>query len=161
MKKITLTQGKFALVNDEDFNYLNQWKWNARFDPDINNFYALRNSKRVNGLQTTIRMHRLIMNAPKGMVVDHINHNTLDNRKENLRICTNAENHWNMKVYKNSKSGYKGVHWSNRSRKWLAVIVKNGKHKYLGSFTDKKSAAMTYNDAAIRQYGNHAYLNFV
>ena len=149
MKKIQLTRGQVALVDDEDFEYLNQWLWTAQ--PNGSNYYALRYKH--------IWMHRVIMKTPKGMYTDHINHNGLDNRKANLRICSRSQNLRNQKLSKNNTSGYKGVHWKKNQRKWLSKISLNGTQLVLGLFTAKKEAAKVYNEAAKKYYGAFAYQN--
>jgi hypothetical protein len=102
-------------------------------------------------------MHRVILNAPKGLMVDHINHDTLDNRKENLRIVTNQQNTFNQKL-KNHSSKYKGVTWNSNSEKWCARIRHN-KPIYLGLFKDEKEAGMAYNEGAKKYFGEFALLN--
>lgn len=135
MKKIELTQGQFALVDDEDFEKVSRYKWFAAYDSKMKSFYARRCKNRKN-----IHMHREIMNPSKKMVVDHINHNTLDNRRENLRICTSVQNHRNVKVRFDNNSGYKGVIFHKRDKKWSAVIRYAGKQKWLGYFENKIDA---------------------
>lgn len=103
-------------------------------------------------------MHRLIMNTPEGMLVDHINHDCLDNRKSNLRICTHAENARNKRpVIGTSK--YKGVYWDKTNKKWEAHIRKGKDVKYLGQFKCEKKAALAYNEKAKELFGEFAYLN--
>ena len=94
------------------------------------------------------------------MHVDHINGNPLDNRKSNLRICTNAENQRNKGVYKNNKSGYKGVHWFKRDKKWQAQIKHNNKSIHIGLYEDKEEAARAYDKKAKELHGNFKNLNF-
>lgn len=157
MKEIQLTQGKVALVDDEDFKYLNQWKWY------VNNlcgkFYAVRNHWENKKFVGQLLMHRFIMNPSKGLVVDHYNGNTLDNRKCNLRVCTYSQNRMNSVKTIYNKSGYKGVHWHKLGKKWVAKIELNKTKHYLGLFYDIKEAAKAYNDAAIKFYGEFAKLN--
>lgn len=105
-----------------------------------------------------IKLHRFIMNAPDGMNVDHINHNKLDNRKSQLRVCTFEQNLMNQKKYKNNSSGYKGVSW-HKNKKWVAQIQINGKRKNLGYFETKEDAAEAYNEAAKNIYKEFANLN--
>lgn len=155
VKKIPLTQGQHALVDDEDFEYLNQWKWHARGQPNINGYYALRGMyvARINKKEIikAIRMHRVIMNRIVGRtlnkfeLVDHINHDPLDNRRENLRIVSNRQNQQNKKNKGTSK--YPGVSWQKQTNKWVAHIRLNGKSKYLGSFIDEREAAKSYEKA--------------
>ena len=98
------------------------------------------------------------MNAPKGMSVDHINGNKLDNRKSNLRICTHAENLRNLKKAKNNTSGFKGVSWYSKSKKWRAVITFGGKYHHLGLFVKKQDAIDAYNQKAKEYFGQFAYV---
>ncbi len=160
MKKITLTRNKHALVDNEDFKKVNQFKWNASYNKTTKSFYALGYSPTKDGKRYRISMHRLIMNAKKGQVTDHKNYDTLDNRKSNLRICTNAENIRNARPRKNT-SKYKGVYWYKKSKNWRSHIKINGKRITLGSFTDEKNAALAYNIAAKKYFGEFAYLNKV
>lgn len=103
-----------------------------------------------------ILMHRLLMNAPKGKVVDHINHCTNDNRKSQLRVCTYGENAMN-KVKSNSSSGKTGVYWYTREKRWSAEIGINGKRIRLGFFVDKDEAIKARKAAEQKYYGNYAY----
>ncbi len=91
---------------------------------------------------------------------DHINGNKLDNRRENLRVCTLAENNRNRTIYKNNKSGFKGVYWSRADKKWRAQIKINNRMIYLGIFDDLLEAALTYDEAAVRYHGKFAKINF-
>lgn len=133
-KQIPLTQGQFAIVDDDDFEIVKNHKW------CIHHGYAVSSRG--------IRMHRLIMNCPDSKEVDHINRNRLDNRKENLRICTRTENCRNRGENKDNTSGYKGVNFHKPLGKWRAKIVLNNKHIHLGYFDNPKDAARAYNDAA-------------
>lgn len=154
-KQIPLTQGKFALVDDDDFEYLNQWKWNATQSGST--FYA-RRQEGIIPFKKTIPMHRQIMNTPAGMEVDHINGNGLDNRRENLRNCTHAENKRNNKRYSNNSSGYIGV--DRNKGKWRAYIQVNKKWIHLGYFSDPIDAAHAYDNAAEKYHGQYANTNF-
>ena len=117
MKEIKLTQGKVAIIDDEDFERLNQFKWCVKFD--WRNWYA-RRMIRVNGKQTTLYMHRAIVNAPKCVQVDHRNGNGLDNCKENLRLCTHQQNQSNQRnAHKDNKFGIKGVNCHKKNKKFL------------------------------------------
>ncbi len=160
MKEIQLTQGKVALVDDEDYEYLNQYKWYA--NKNANTFYAVRNLSINKKNDSKIFMHRFITNNmnPK-MHTDHFNGNGLDNRKINLRICTNSQNAMNQTKQINNTSGYKGVtYFKNTSnKKWMAAITVNKKRFYLGVYIDIKDAARAYNEAAIKLYGEFAKLN--
>lgn len=155
MKEIELTQGKVALVDDKDYEYLSQWKWRAM--KKQNTWYAVRttyNPTRV------ILMHREIMNAPNDKQVDHINRNGCDNRRKNLRLCTNQQNGANRGAQKNNTSGYKGVYWHKTKSKWNAKIKVSGKKIHLGYYQSVKDAAKAYDKAADEFFGEFAYLNF-
>ena len=161
MKKIKLTQGKYALVDDEDFERLNHYKWFAQRSG--NTFYAVRNITTGKGKQKTISMHRVILSLGFGdpQKVDHKNHYGLDNRRDNLRICTHRQNMQNMNPHKNGSSAYKGVWWSKEKQKWLAAIRVNGKLKHLGIFVSEREAAKAYDKAAVELFGNYAQVNKV
>ncbi len=151
--------GKFAIVDAEDYSFLSRWKWQHS-----NNGYALRTTNvggrvKNGGKRVTILMHRLILQPPDGMVVDHINGNKLDNRRENIRISSQSENCQSRRMAKNNTSGFKGVSWGERSKKWLSYITIKGKLKLLGEFKDPISAAIAYNMAARFYFKEYALLN--
>lgn len=100
-----------------------------------------------------IRLHRFIMDCPSGLFIDHVNGNTLDNRRENLRICTKAENNRNRCINKNNKSGFKGVSWDKKTSKWRAFVYKNGKSIYCGLFITPEEAHKAYYEASKKYYG--------
>lgn len=158
MKKIELGgkwgKGKYALVDDEDYEFLiSCGSWYGMM-----NGYAAHTFK-YKGVAIAQTMHRAIMNPPSDMQIDHINHDKLDNRKSNLRVCTQSENNWNMLPYK-SKSGYKGVYKHHSNDNWVAQItVPKGNRIHLGSFTDIQEAAHMYNQFAEQMYGDFARLN--
>jgi hypothetical protein len=160
MKEIQLTQGKVALVDDLDYERINQFKWHA-----INNsgFRATR-VMTTDGKQTTINMSRFIMNCTDTkLFVDHINHNTLDNRRENLRVCTAQENQWNKnRQYNKQSSPYKGVFVRivGKHIRISACIRIDGRLKHLGDFKTLEDAARAYDQEAITYYGEFACLNF-
>ena len=104
-------------------------------------------------------MHREILKCPKGLFIDHINRNGLDNRKNNLRVCSKSQNMMNTLIPKNNTSGYKGVSWSKRDKKWMAYIKIKNKFNNLGYFNIKEQAALAYNDAAKKYHGEFARLN--
>jgi len=147
------------MVDDEDFEKFNVHKWRTMQVKD-RYFYAGRNGKRNNGHRPLILLHREIMKAPAGMEVDHVNGNTLDCRKENMRICTGQQNRWNQKRQNNKSSKYKGVSWFTNDRAWIASIRINGNAKYLGFFHDEKQAALAYDKAATELFGEFARTNF-
>jgi len=154
-KLIPLTQGQFAMVDDDMFDELMKYKWYAN-KYHSGDFYAKRALWEDNKRKKII-MHRVIMNAPKEMVIDHINHNTLDNRKDNLRLCTIAENSQNSRTPKNNTSGYKGVSWHKPTNKYRSKITVNKKIHYLGSFDCPKEAHKAYCTAAKKYHGEFRY----
>jgi len=160
MRTIPLTQGKVTLVDDADYERLNRWKWCAiKYG---NTWAAVRNSPRnKKGKQETIYMHRVIMGLQKGdkRQIDHINHNDLDNRRVNLRICTSQQNQWNYTKAVNKSSKYKGVCRQNNG--WVAYIAKNKQKRHLGYFKTEALAARAYNHAAIKLFGAFAKLNVI
>jgi hypothetical protein len=162
MKLIPLTQGKFAQVDDEDYEYLNQWKWCADTS-DQKVFYAKRIHYIEGGkgkIRRKISMHRLIMKVEKpNILIDHKDHDGLNNQKYNLRVATYSQNSMNVTSYKKSTSEYLGVHWDIESKKWKAAIKIKGKQLNLGRYLDEKLAAKAYNTAAIKHYGEFANLN--
>lgn len=153
MKQIKLTQGKFAYVDDEDFERVNQYKW--YFSKNKWGGYAQRNM-----LKKTILMHRFILNPSKNMEIDHKNSNGLDNQKMNLRICTSTENKHNASLRKDNTSGYKGVYWIDSKSRYVSVIKLNKKRIYGGYFKDKIRAALIYDEMAVKYHGQFAKLNF-
>ncbi len=178
VRLIPLTQGKVAIVDAEDYDWLIQYKWHT--NKKTSGFYAATHKG-----AKLIYMHRLIMqNCPrpnrsshsatknstlrtqhypcrigKGIVVDHIDGNSLNNTKANLRICTNAQNHYNQRP-RGGSSKYKGVSWYKTTKKWSAAIEKNNKQFHLGCFNNEKDAAMAYDAKAKELFGDFAYLNF-
>ncbi|MFA5301040.1 MAG: HNH endonuclease [Lutibacter sp.] len=137
MKTIPLTQGKFALVDDADFEWLSQWKWCAARDHKYDRWYACRHIK-----HKVIGMHRFVMNAPRGFHVDHKNHNGLDNRRCNLRICTNRENQQNQ--LRGLEFGC-GTYLKN-NKYWIAQITFKQKKMHISSFKSKSEAALAYQE---------------
>ena len=157
MKLINLTRGKVAIVDDSDFKFLNQWNWFCN-----NNGYAVRNEPTgvKKPRQIAILMHRQIIKTPKGMETDHLNHNRLDNRKSNLRVCIKSQNQWHQKVRSGGSSKYKGVSVkTKRNKKFCAAIRFLGKVYLLGSFYNEKDAAIAYNKKAKELHGEFALLN--
>ena len=156
-KEIQLSQGKVAIVDDEDFDYLNQFKWHV-----FNNngkFYARRRFLLSNGNISKILMHRFIMKPNKDMVIDHLDGNPLNNQKTNLRICTQSENNKNRNLNINNRSGFKGVYWFEKIKKWRTHIRNNKKIIYLGCHINIIDAARAYNEAALKYHGEFANLN--
>lgn len=158
MKEIKLSRGLVAIVDDEDYDYLNQWKWNAHRS-NSRTFIARRTI--WNGKKSReISMHRVIMKTPEGLQVDHINHNGLDNRKCNLRNCAQSENAKNRLAYGEVK--YLGVTYKRtRQYKYISArIYSKGKYIALGSYKTLEDAARAYDEAAKKYHGEFANLNF-
>lgn len=138
---IPLTQGQFAIVDAEDYEFLNQWKWYA--ERAENTFYAVRDI-RVDGKKKNVRMHRLVDNTPAGLFTDHIDGNGLNNTKKNLRPVTHQENMINNKRWKQNKSGHRGVSWHKTEKMWYAQITVNSKNIYIGRFHEISDAVAAY-----------------
>jgi hypothetical protein len=157
MKEIKLTQGKIALVDDDDFEWLNQWKWHYSKTKTSS---CVRRSVWKNPDE---RMHRLIMGLKSSdkREVDHINGNPLDNRRENLRICNKAQNQWNAKIRKDNKTGFRGVRYRPEIDKYISQIKLNKQCYYLGCYSNKIDAAIAYNNFAIKHRGSFAKINIV
>jgi hypothetical protein len=151
MKEILLTQGKTALVDDDDFDNLNKYNW------QYNNCGASRYFVKEK-LRSKIYMHRQILNAPCNFEVDHIDRNRLNNQKNNLRLCARRENCYNRKRY--NPLGVSGVNFDKKWNQYLARIRVNGKKIYLGHFNTLLDAALAYDDAAKFWFGEFACLNF-
>jgi hypothetical protein len=158
VKEIRLTQGKVALVDNDDYEKLNKYKWYAHRG-STGGFYAIRWGKKGGTYEgKKIKMHREIMCFPS-MCIDHINNDGLDNQKHNLRICDSSKNNYNKKLQKNNTSGLIGVTWHKRHKKWYAFIAKNRKRFFLGSFGTKKEASDKRDKKAIKLFGEFAVLN--
>lgn len=163
MKKIALTQGNFALVDDEDFERLNKFKWHYNKEKRANTGYARRHKsikKDGKRKQIIVSMHTFIMNTPEGFEVDHKDSNGLNNQKSNLRVCKSAQNKKNYPPLKGSSSKYKGVRWHKASNRFVAEIFENGKQKHLGTFKNEIDAAKAYDEKAKEVHGEFAFLNF-
>ncbi len=156
MKQIPLTQGKFAIVDDEDFERLSKFKWFAS-KVGSGAFYAMR-TIREGGCKRILPMQNAVMSVQHGVIVDHIDRNRLNNRRDNLRICTQAQNSCNRSMMRNNTSGFKGV--SRHGKKWQSRIKLDGKSMFLGYFNTKEEAARAYDAAAVKFHGEFASLNF-
>jgi hypothetical protein len=152
MKKIRLTQKLYTIVDDIDFDALQYYSWCAVVD--IKSYAVSYIENKITGI------HRVIIGAKKGQHVDHINGNTLDNRRCNLRICTHSQNQMNQKIRTTGTSKYKGVHRYKPTGRWRSQIRIKGKKTHLGYFADEKEAARTYDRAAVKYFGEFAKLNF-
>lgn len=144
---IPLTQGKFALIDEEDFLLVGHLRWH------VSNGYAYNRMGRI-------AMHRLVMGAAPEQIVDHINGNTLDNRRCNLRFATRSTNAANGQRNKGGSSKFKGVHFYKRDSRWTAQIKKDYKRIHLGYFDNEEDAARAYDEAAVALFGEYALVNF-
>jgi hypothetical protein len=161
IRYIPLTKGQVAIVDAQDFNLGIEHRWRAKWDKSTKGFYAYANIKK-DGRWTTKAMHRVIAGAGDRETVDHINRNTLDNQKSNLRIVTRSQSSMNRKNnFSNSQSGFRGVVPVKRKNceRWLAQIRLEGKLIYIGIFPSKTEAAKAYNSKALELFGTFAVLN--
>lgn len=163
MREIQLSKGMVALVDQADYDWLNQWKWFAH--KGHNTFYAVRWSKRNGDKRNYIQMHRVILGLTDSKVLgDHRDHNGLNNQRYNLRVATTSQNNANTKSRKNSTSKYLGVNLytctRGRYQYWQASIGKDGKKHHIGLFKTEQEAAIAYDNVAKNQHGEFANLNF-
>jgi len=164
MRTIPLSKGLVAKVDDADFEWLSSYSWHAAISPYSTSPYARTTiylgGGRKNLANTSVMMHRLLLDAKKGQFVDHINHDGLDNRRCNLRRCDRGQNGRNSRkkagVY---ASDFKGVGWCKRRKKWTACVNVNGRRTLIGRFDDEEDAAIAYDVAAQVFYGAFAKLN--
>lgn len=161
MALITLTKGYVTQVDDEDFAWLSQYSWRASVTtPWL--VYAMTDIQEEDGKIHTIGMHRLLVSAPEGSLVDHADRNTLNNKKENLRLATKRQNSANSRDRIRATSKYRGVCQTtyNKVVKWRARITLNGRSIHLGVFDNELSAAAAYDEAALQNFGEFSTLNF-
>jgi hypothetical protein len=154
MRSISLTKGQIALVDDEDFEYLNKFRWQAQYCIDTDSFYAKRGDYST-GKNITVRMSRYIMNTPKNMLCDHVNHNTLDNRKENLRNVTKSQNMINRRKQVGTKTGITGIGVANK--KYYAHIRFNGDRVFGKNHSNIEDAIKDRKRLEVVYFGDYAY----
>jgi len=163
MKTIPLTQGKHAMVDDVDYDFLNQWKWRvlkAKRKKTKQVWYAHRTTQRPN--RKPVYMHREVLirsGCLKFKECDHFDDDGLNNTRQNLRAATSSQNKSNMRKRIGCTSRFKGVYWHNKRKKWMAKISCLGKSYWLGVFKNEKDAAKAYDYAALRHFGEFARLN--
>jgi len=159
VKLIELSQGYFAKVDDKNYEMLMSYpKWFAV--KHHGNIYAKCNITLKNGKRTTLKMHRVIMNAKPGQIVDHCNGDGLDNQERNLRIVNSQKNCTNRKPHTGTSSKYKGVSYHKGHNKWQANICVNYQNIYLGIYETEEEAAIAYDIAAKKYFREYARLNF-
>lgn len=152
MRQISLSQGQFALVDDADYVWLNQWKWHAL--RHHNTFYAMRQQNNGDySKRQHISMHGQILNLPQGTEGDHVDGNGLNNQRSNIRISTHQQNMHNMKKRSDNTSGFKGVTFDKRRNKWRAQIQVNNKPIHLGYFDTAESGHSAYQEASEKYHG--------
>lgn len=157
--RVPLGHGKFAVIDMCDADRVLARKWHVKIKTHA--CYAYGYFPGPDGKSSSIALHRFILDAPSGVQVDHIDHDGLNNTRANLRLATPRENQWNKRACHHGRSGYKGVHWVNKSSLWRARIHDEaGKLCHLGYFDSPTEAARVYDAAAKRMHGNFAYLNF-
>ena len=171
-KSIVLLRGEIALVDDEDYERLQEYKWIKSYYGYVVTNYSIysdgttskthRKKKGIRGRSVSIRMHREILGVSVEQEIDHKDGNPLNNQKENLRICNSAQNKRNQKKRCNCKCKYKGVKVDNRNKinKWISSITVNYNTIYLGSFSNEEQAAKAHDKSAIKYFGKFARLNF-
>jgi hypothetical protein len=155
VREIPLSQGYVALVDEDDYEWLSQWCWYYSRGYAVRSRYFPETQK-----CNTVRMHRLILSAPKGVEVDHINTNTWDNRRANLRLVDRVKNVWNQSPTRGGTSKYKGVYWNKDRKKWHVQMVCLGERIHVGFFKDEIEAALAYDEKAVQYFGEFAWLNF-
>lgn len=155
--EIPLTKGYVALVDDEDYEELSQWKWQSQSGGERNTAYARRGiynpySRRM----TTVMMHRVIMGDPADYLIDHKDGNGLNNTRSNLRIATRAENQYNSRINKNNTTGFKGVTFHRNTGKYMAQVSVDGATRYLGLYNSAEAAHYAYCEAAKQLHSEFA-----
>jgi hypothetical protein len=154
MKIIKLTNGGEAFVDDEDFERLSKYTWRRKDDGRTSYAKAYGGGGRKNRI--TLLMHRKLMEVPRGVVIDHVDGNGLNNQKNNLRVCTCEQNHWNRhRLNSNNTSGYRGVSWDKKTNKWLVRVGYDGKRVYGGLFENRDSAVVVYKKITSELYGEY------
>jgi hypothetical protein len=157
-RRIYLGEGEWAILDQQDYYRLCNFKWHV--NGTNGKFYAVRQIKVDNKHTKRMYLHREIMNAPKGFVVDHKDGNSFDNRRVNLRLATRSQNSCNKRKRANTSSQFIGIYWDKAKRKWVARIKYQGKSRMIGNFVDEIEAAKAYDEAAKKYHREFARLNF-
>ena len=159
MQYIPLTKGQFAIIDDEDYERINQWKWYSQ--KSNTGYYAARSMGRDKSRFMHYEVLNLAIGKDRKWVVDHINRNPLDNRKENLRICSTQQNLFNSgpKKKKGKTSYYKGIMFHQGHKRWAALLCYKRKQFHLGYFQTEYEAMTAYNLAVVKKMGDYAYVN--
>ena len=153
---VPLTRGYEAIIDAADVPAIRKYNWTAM--PDKRTVYAWRKSEREPpGHSQTIYLHRVIAKAPRGVHVDHADRDGLNNRRSNLRLCSNYENQHNTRKRKNNTSGFKGVYWDKDAKKWRSCILAYGKRHHLGRFNTPEEAHAAYCKASAELHGEFGY----
>lgn len=155
-RSILLSKGMYAIVDAADYEWLTQWHWRAERGKGNRTFYAARRERLPSGKSSRVTMHQLLC----GKGCDHIDGDGLNNRRVNLRLATNSQNLANRRIFTVNTSGYKGVAWNKNCGKWQAQIGIEGKTHYLGLHVRVEDAAIAYDEAARKLFGEFARLNF-
>ena len=152
IRYIPLTKDQYATIDAADYERAASFSWHTSISGNRTYAYS-----RING--RNVSLHRFLTNAPKGMVVDHIDHDGLNDRQSNLRVCTQRQNLYNSRP-KGRSSRFKGVCWDKHRERWVVHICYNGRNRFVGQFTDEIEAARAYDRMAVELFGEYAYLNF-
>jgi hypothetical protein len=155
---IPLTRNKVAIIDSSDYDLVAGYHWYTNVGNTT--FYAVSFARRLDGSPQHLRMHRILMNAPDDLQVDHIDGNGLNNSRCNLRLATRAENTHNQRIREGTSSRYKGVVLEKRYGRWMARVGFNGIQYYLGMFGSEEDAARAYDQKALELFGEFAKLNF-
>ncbi len=156
-KSIPLSKGQFALIDDEDYERVSQFKWHAI--PTKTTYYAARNKPTLFGYKHEY-LHTFLMGSNSKEMVDHQDRNGLNCTRANLRPANRNENYRNRGAQSNNKAGYKGVYFNKTKKKWDAQISVGGKSMYIGRYETAEDAARAYDKRALELFGEFAYLNF-
>ena len=158
---LKLTQRKWALIDECDYENANQYTWHVIKSTKNSTLYAQRNYSDENGIYRTQTLHVFLMGkTDNGFEIDHIDHNGLNDRRNNLRVCTIVQNKANMKPKLGGTSDFKGVCWSERDHVFVAKRHVSGRCTNLGSFNNEIDAAKAYDKSAVSEWGDHACINF-